>query len=60
MVRTETVFCVPYGHPLAGSGRVDIREISGEPLIMFQEGFYQNEFVKMCIRDSAYYHHRLK
>lgn len=46
MVRTETVFCVPDGHPLAESGRVDIREITGEPLIMFQEGFYQNEFVK--------------
>lgn len=35
------------GRPSPGGKRaVDIREITGEPLIMFQEGFYQNEFVK--------------
>lgn len=46
MTDTETVFCVCAGHPLAGNRSVSIEEIYGEPLVMFNEGFYQNVVIK--------------
>lgn len=45
--KTETVFCVAKDHPLAGCGQVSIPMIKEEPLIMFNDGFYQNEVIKM-------------
>lgn len=53
MVQTETVFCVSRDHPLAARESVDIRTIEQEPLIMFHEGFYQNEFIKQRYEEAG-------
>ncbi len=52
LTRTETVFCVSVNHPLAGCESVSVPMIQDEPLIMFNDGFYQNEVIKM--RYAAY------
>ncbi|RGZ01227.1 LysR family transcriptional regulator [Clostridium sp. AM58-1XD] len=46
LTETETVFCVSRNHPLAGRGKVSVEQIKDEPLIMFNDGFYQNQVIK--------------
>jgi len=41
----ETAFCVPTDHRLAGEKVVDIRELRGEPLILFDKGFIQYDVI---------------
>lgn len=51
---TETVFCVHPQHPLAGAKTVGIRQICGEPLVMFNDGFYQNEVIAQRYRQYGF------
>lgn len=46
LTETETVFCVSRNHPLAGRTKVSMEQIKDEPLIMFNDGFYQNQVIK--------------
>ena len=41
----ETVFCVPADHRLAGEKTVNIRDLRGEPLILFDRGFIQYDVI---------------
>lgn len=43
---TQTVFCVRKDHRLAGRESVSAEEIGREPVILFQEGFYQNQVIR--------------
>lgn len=46
IIETETVFCVSKNHPMAQWESVSVKDIKDEPLIMFHEGFYQNQVIK--------------
>ena len=51
---TETVFCVSRNHPLARRRKVSIEQIKEEPLIMFNDGFYQNVVIKERFEKEGY------
>ena len=48
--QSETVFCVAKGHPLSGERTVSIAQIKDEPLVMFNRGFFQSNFVEQLYR----------
>lgn len=41
----ETVFCVPENHRLARETKIDLRDLRGEPLILFDKGFIQYDVI---------------
>lgn len=48
--QSETVFCVSMDHPLAKERTVSISQIKSEPLVMFNKGFFQSNFVEQLYR----------
>lgn len=54
LTETETVFCICKAHPLAERQRVSIEDIKDEPLIMFNDGFYQNVVIKERFEREGY------
>ncbi|MEG0566630.1 MAG: LysR family transcriptional regulator, partial [Hungatella sp.] len=54
MTQTETLFCVSVNHPLANCKSVTIEMIKDEPLIMFNDGFYQNQVIKERYNAAGY------
>lgn len=54
LTETETVFCVSRNHPLAGRETVSMEQIKDEPLIMFNDGFYQNQVIKERFETEGY------
>lgn len=54
MTDTETVFCVSRNHPLSKNKTVSIQQIKDEPLIMFNDGFYQNVVIKERFEQAGY------
>lgn len=46
LLETDTVFCVSKTNHLAKKKKVRIEEIKDEPLIMFHQGYFQNEIIK--------------
>lgn len=54
MTETETVFCVSKDHPLSKNKTVSIEQIKEEPLIMFNDGFYQNVVIKERFEREGY------
>ena len=45
LVREEVVACVHRGHRFAGRKRMPLREMLGEPLIHFKEGYHLREMI---------------
>ncbi|SHO54236.1 LysR family transcriptional regulator [Anaerocolumna xylanovorans] len=45
LTQTETVFCTAPNHKLAGEQMVTIPMIQNEPLILFHNGFFQNDVI---------------
>lgn len=54
LTETQTVFCVSKNHPLAEHKTVSIEQIKDEPLIMFNDGFYQNQVIKERFEREGY------
>lgn len=53
LLREEIVACVYPGHPFAGSKKVALRELLGEPLIHYQEGYQLRELIdELCAREG--------
>ncbi|SDL39871.1 DNA-binding transcriptional regulator, LysR family [Franzmannia pantelleriensis] len=44
-LREEMVVCVPEDHPFAGRASVSPEDFFGEPLVLFQDGYFHREFV---------------
>ena len=45
ILHEEVVACIPADHPFAAQQSVTIREFAAQPLIMFQQGYYQREML---------------
>ena len=45
LMSEEMVACVANGHPLAKRKTLTLREMSEEPLVLFNEGYFQRQFV---------------
>ncbi len=45
LIRDEMVACVAKSHPLSGKSSITIAEISAEPLFLFNEGFFQRQYL---------------
>lgn len=54
LTETQTVFCVSHNHPLSEQKTVSIEQIKDEPLIMFNDGFYQNQVIKERFEREGY------
>lgn len=54
LTETQTVFCVSRNHPLSEQKTVSIEQIKDEPLIMFNDGFYQNQVIKERFEREGY------
>lgn len=54
LTETQTVFCVSKNHSLAEHKTVSIEQIKDEPLIMFNDGFYQNQVIKERFEREGY------
>lgn len=53
LLREEIVACVYPGHPFAGRKKVALRELFGEPLIHYQEGYHLRELIdELCAREG--------
>ncbi|PMR75487.1 LysR family transcriptional regulator [Billgrantia endophytica] len=53
LLREEMVVCVPRDHPFAGRNGVTPEEFFGEPLVLFQEGYFHREFVDTLARQNG-------
>lgn len=45
LMREEMVACVSKSHPLAGMLSITLKELSREPLFLFNEGFFQRQYL---------------
>lgn len=45
LLREEMVACVSSSHPLAGMLSITLKELSREPLLLFNEGHYQRQYL---------------
>lgn len=53
LLREEIVACVYPGHPFAGRRKVALRELLGEPLLHYQEGYHLRELIdELCAREG--------
>lgn len=53
LLREEIVACVYPGHPFAGRKKVGLRELLGEPLIHYKEGYHLRELIdELCAREG--------
>lgn len=53
LLREEIVACVHPGHPLARRKKAALRELLGEPLIHYQEGYHLRELIdELCAREG--------
>lgn len=53
LLREEIVACVYPGHPFAGRKKVALRELLGEPLIHYKEGYHLRELIdELCVREG--------
>lgn len=53
LLREEIVACVYAGHPFAGRKKVALRELLGEPLIHYKEGYHLRELIdELCAREG--------
>lgn len=53
LLREEVVACVHTGHHLAGRKKVALRELLGEPLIHYKEGYHLRELIdELCDREK--------
>lgn len=53
LLREEIVACVYPSHPFAGRKKVALRELLGEPLLNYQEGYHLRELIDMlCAREG--------
>jgi Transcriptional regulator len=46
IAQVETVFCTAADGPLADRSSIRIEDLLGEPLVLFQDGFYQNQVIQ--------------
>lgn len=49
----ETVCCVWDGHRLSGSHSVTPKELCGEPLVLFSDGYFQNERLEKIFKSAG-------
>ena len=49
LIREEMVACVANGHPLAGKGSITLVEMSKEPLALFNEGYFQRQYLTLAM-----------
>lgn len=53
LLREEIVACVYPGHPFAGRKKVALRDLLGEPLIHYKEGYHLRELIdELCAREG--------
>lgn len=45
LVRAEVVACVHRSHPWAGAKKLPLRQLLGEPLVLFKEGYHLREMI---------------
>ena len=45
LMREEMVACVSSGHPLSGKPSLTLQELSQEPLFLFNEGYFQRQYL---------------
>lgn len=45
LMREEMVACVASSHPLAGNSSITLQELSREPLFLFNEGYFQRQYL---------------
>ncbi len=53
LVREEMVVCVPREHPFAQRDSVSADAFFGEPLVLFQDGYFHREFVDALARETG-------
>lgn len=53
VVREEMVACVAQSHPMSSKLSVTLNELSGEPLFLFNEGYFQRRYLIETMAESG-------
>lgn len=53
LVSTETVWCVPREHPMAGQAAVSMEELRDVPLVLFQKNFFHYEIIMNRFQEAG-------